>query len=387
MSRSQWAWTKSDGLFSAVVRRVGRLARRELRARPGDGLRVRTVSSLTPLSWVATALMLMLICSPAGALGKVGSPHSRASAASDTRRASRTAGITPKQHPPRAIDGPARPHAELLAFGAGYSAIHGSNAVRRLQRRLVQLGDSPGRIDGRYGPFTERAVIRFQNTHGLQVDGIAGAFTLAALAAAKPVLHVGSGYVRGGSPAVRRLQHDLASAGDRPGPADGRYGPLTERAVMRFQRARHLRVDGIAGPQTLDHLERPVAGRAHRPPAAGSLEATYHPPPHTSDARGVSRRAEPEKGQPAATAPWRTFCGLDPVDHRAALPGRGRTGHSTVARAAPPQERSARPGAAAGRQPACAGTRTRHPTAGGDLRARTSLGLDARTRSVAGRRD
>ena len=129
MSRSRWAWTKSHGLVSAVVRRAGRLARRELRARPGDGLRVRTVSSLTPLSWVATAVMLMLICSPAGALGKVGSPHSRASAASDTRRASRTAGVTPKPHPRRAIDGPTRPHAELLAFGTGYSA------TARLERR------------------------------------------------------------------------------------------------------------------------------------------------------------------------------------------------------------------------------------------------------------
>ena len=386
MSRSQWAWTKSDGLVSAVVRRAGRLARRELRARPGDGLRVRTVSSLTPLSWVATALMLMLICSPAGALGKVGSPHSRASAASDTRRASRTAGITPKQHPRRAIDGPARPHAELLAFGAGYSAIHGSNAVRRLQRRLVQLGDSPGRIDGRYGPFTERAVIRFQNTHGLQVDGIAGAFTLAALAAAKPVLHVGSGYVRGGSPAVRRLQHDLAAAGDRPGPADGRYGPLTERAVMRFQRARHLRVDGIAGPQTLDHLERPVAGRAHRPPQrvrSRPLTTRHRTRPTPAGSRGVPspRRASPPQprrgGRSAGSMLWiiALLCLVGAGLGIALWRGQRRPGDG--ARAPAPRRTAARRWR----------PRTRHPTAGGDLRARTSLGLDARTRSVAGRRD
>ena len=266
MSRSRWAWTKSYGLVSAVVRRAGGLARRELRARPGGGLRVRTVSSLTPLSWVATAVMLMLIWSPAGALGKVGSPHSRASAASDTRRASRTADVTPKPHARRAIAHRARPHAELLAFGTGYAATHGSSAVRRLQRRLLRLGYSPGRIDGRYGPLTERAVVRFQSTHGLQVDGIAGALTLAALSSTKPVLQVGSGYVRGGSPAVRQLQHDLVAAGYRSGPADGRYGPLTERAVMRFQRARHLRVDGIAGPQTLDHLERAAVRRAHHHP-------------------------------------------------------------------------------------------------------------------------
>ncbi|MGZ4273109.1 MAG: peptidoglycan-binding protein [Solirubrobacteraceae bacterium] len=208
----------------------------------------------------------MLVCSPAGALGKVSSPRSRASAASDTRRASRTARPTPKPHPRRAVGHPSRPRGELLAFGTGYSAIHGSSAVRRLQRRLMRLGYSPGRIDGRYGPLTEQAVSRFQTTYGMQVDGIAGPLTRAALASNQPVLHVGSGYARGGSPAVRRLQADLTAASYRPGPVDGRYGPLTERAVMRFQHAHHLQVDGIAGPQTLDHLERTVAGRPHHHP-------------------------------------------------------------------------------------------------------------------------
>ena len=287
MSRSRWAWTKSYGLVSAVVRRAGRLARRELRARPGDGLRVRPVSSLTPLSWVATAVMFMLICSPAGALGKVGSPHSRASAASDTRRASRTAGVTPKPHPRRAIDGPARPRAELLAFGTGYSATHGSIAVRRLQRRLLRLGYSPGRIDGRYGPLTERAVVRFQSTHGLQVDGIAGALTLATLASTKPVLQVGSGYVRGGSPAVRQLQHELVAAGYRSGSgrrairAAHRAGgdavsARSSSAGRRDRRAANARSPGAG------------CGGAGTPPrATGALEARNRPPPLKSDARGV----------------------------------------------------------------------------------------------------
>ena len=39
-----------------------------------------------------------------------------------------------------------------------------------------------------------------------------------------------------------------------PGPVDGRYGPRTENAVELFQRARGLRVDGIAGPLTLAAL-------------------------------------------------------------------------------------------------------------------------------------
>jgi peptidoglycan hydrolase-like protein with peptidoglycan-binding domain/tetratricopeptide (TPR) repeat protein len=301
VSRSQWAWSKSYALVSAVVRRAGRLARYELKARPGNGPLVRAVSSLTPLSWVATAVISMLLCAPAGALGKVGSPHSRVPAASDTRQTSRTARVSVKQHTRRVVAGHSRPRVELLGFGTGYSAPHGSNAVRKLQRHLARLGYSPGRIDGRYGPLTERAVRGFQSTHGLQIDGLAGRLTLAALVSAKPILRDGSGYKRGGSPAVRRLQHELAAVGDRPGPADGRYGPLTERAVMRFQRARHLRVDGIAGPRTLDRLKRAAAQRPHhqrpRPRShPSSTRARSRPVPAAP--HGTSSPARVSSGRP-----------------------------------------------------------------------------------------
>ena len=388
MSRSRWAWTKSHGLVSAVVRRAGRLARRELRARPGDGLRVRTVSSLTPLSWVATAVMLMLICSPAGALGKVGSPHSRASAASDTRRASRTAGVTPKPHPRRAIDGPTRPHAELLAFGTGYSAPHGSSAVRRLQRRLMRLGYSPGRNDGRYGPLTEQAVVRFQSTHGLQVDGIAGALTLAALASTKPVLQVGSGYARGGSPAVRQLQHDLVAASYRSGPADGRYGPLTERAVMRFQRARHLRVDGIAGPQTLDHLERAVVGRAHHHPRRVRSRPGTTPRRSRPTPAGSSGAPSPTRANSPQPRGGRHSAGSSSILWIIALVSLLVAGLGVALWRRQPRPRDGVPAPTTGPDdgPPLAGTRTRHRAAGGYERARVASGLDPRTSSVAGQR-
>lgn len=68
----------------------------------------------------------------------------------------------------------------VLALGSGYVG-HGSGRVRALQRRLLQAGYAPGPIDGRYGPRTEQAVIRFQAVHGLQVDGIAGPLTFAHL--------------------------------------------------------------------------------------------------------------------------------------------------------------------------------------------------------------
>lgn len=69
------------------------------------------------------------------------------------------------------------------------------------------------------------------------------------------LLAPGAGYGSlSGSALVRALQLRLARAGDRPGPIDGRYGPLTEHAVQRFQVAHGLTVDGIAGPVTLAAL-------------------------------------------------------------------------------------------------------------------------------------
>ena len=52
--------------------------------------------------------------------------------------------------------------------------------VEALQRRLLAKGFNPGPTDGVFGPKTEGAVKRFQERHGLQVDGIVGPKTMAA---------------------------------------------------------------------------------------------------------------------------------------------------------------------------------------------------------------
>ena len=74
---------------------------------------------------------------------------------------------------------------------------------------------------------------------------------------ARPItlLTFGTGYSSpNGSPRVVAMQRRLARAGFSPGPFDGRYGVLTQRAVMRFQAAHGLVVDGVAGPVTLGVL-------------------------------------------------------------------------------------------------------------------------------------
>jgi peptidoglycan hydrolase-like protein with peptidoglycan-binding domain len=64
--------------------------------------------------------------------------------------------------------------AGVLERGSGYGTGTGSDPVRMLQRRLRQLGVRPGPVDGLYGPLTQSAVERFQQRHGLAVDGIVG---------------------------------------------------------------------------------------------------------------------------------------------------------------------------------------------------------------------
>lgn len=55
-------------------------------------------------------------------------------------------------------------------------------AVTELQRALAQAGFDPGSVDGKFGANTERAVRAFQRAQGLEVDGVVGAQTRAALA-------------------------------------------------------------------------------------------------------------------------------------------------------------------------------------------------------------
>ncbi len=88
-----------------------------------------------------------------------------------------------------------------------------------------------------------------------------------------PVLALGSGYASPhGSPRVRTLQRDLERAGERPGAIDGRYGPITQHAVARFQADRGLILDGIAGPQTLGALAHPELLPGAGYPDGGSPE-------------------------------------------------------------------------------------------------------------------
>src|ERR1700751_5359977 len=212
MSCSRWAL--------AEARRRGRLVygageRRWVvgRSRLGPRLLPGAVSAAKCAAVMAAAGMLIIAVEPARAL-----------AASGRRGGGPRAQASP---PATQAAGPG-----VLGLGSGYGGGLDAALVRSLQRRLEGQGYSPGPIDGRYGPRTETAVDAFQRARGLRVDGIAGPLTLAALRTI--VLYPGTGYTGAGSSEVRGLQRQLRRDGAKPGPIDGRYGPMTEAAVRRF---------------------------------------------------------------------------------------------------------------------------------------------------------
>lgn len=55
---------------------------------------------------------------------------------------------------------------------------------------------------------------------------------------------------------IREAQIIFQILGYYRGDIDGYYGPLTEEAVMKFQKANGLAVDGIVGVNTYEALQR-----------------------------------------------------------------------------------------------------------------------------------
>jgi hypothetical protein len=123
--------------------------------------------------------------------------------------------------------------------------------VAGLQVALRAYGLYLGPIDGISGPATVRGVKRFQHRAGLRVDGKAGAATRRAFGPlGRPLF--GTRTLRRGAFGwdVSVLQFLLARRGELV-PIDGFFDAQTERALRRFQRARRLSIDGIAGDRTL----------------------------------------------------------------------------------------------------------------------------------------
>lgn len=132
------------------------------------------------------------------------------------------------------------------------------DAVKTLQDKLNTLGYNSGNVDGIFGAKTYAAVTAFQKANSLGVDGIVGKLTWGKLYGVSPAMPVETTTVVGrpmvsyGSrgDAVRKLQELLNALGYDCGSVDGIFGSKTKAAVLAFQKANGLGMDGIVGPLT-----------------------------------------------------------------------------------------------------------------------------------------
>ena len=131
--------------------------------------------------------------------------------------------------------------------------------VYKIQSRLKELGYTVGPLDGKFGKKTLAAVRCFQELNGLPVDGKVGPKTSEVLFGSDPVKYykkVTYTKLRRGDSgaAVKKLQMTLADLGLYAGEITGYYNYATYTAVCDYQNAVGLKVDGIAGQQTLSSL-------------------------------------------------------------------------------------------------------------------------------------
>lgn len=102
-------------------------------------------------------------------------------------------------------------------------------------------------------------MVAFQKANGLTADGIVGTATQNAITKAlelhyKKVLRYGS---RGEE--VKELQQNLQTLGYLSDTPDGIFGNNTKNAVMAFQKANGLSVDGVVGSDTKKAIEAALA--------------------------------------------------------------------------------------------------------------------------------
>jgi peptidoglycan hydrolase-like protein with peptidoglycan-binding domain len=125
--------------------------------------------------------------------------------------------------------------------------------IAEVQLRLMELGymekDEPTTY---YGYGTEYALQLFQRKHALQVDGLLGEKTMAALFSDEAQPYTVKLGDRGTD--VKSIQEQLIELKYLKSGSTGYFGTDTEAAVKIFQQRNGLAVDGCVGSQTLEAL-------------------------------------------------------------------------------------------------------------------------------------
>lgn len=159
-------------------------------------------------------------------------------------------------------------------------AENGYLSGEALQTLLTERGFYTGPITGFVGPLTTEAILKAQQTYGLDQDGIAGPMTIAALESdsyTTTATNTGSSSESDSSYGAdgTYLQQLLTDRGFYSGPITGYIGSLTKDAILRAQAFYGLEQDGIAGPKTLAALETDDYGSSHSVNVSDSSDANY----------------------------------------------------------------------------------------------------------------
>ena len=133
------------------------------------------------------------------------------------------------------------------------------NEITTIQSQLNKKGFNVGTVDGVAGAATYNSVISFQSKNGLTADGQVGPATWDVLFdtisggnSYSRILKLTSPLMYGED--IRAVQNKLNSLGYNAGTADGYYGNDTRNAVINFQTARGIDIDGEVGPTTWNTL-------------------------------------------------------------------------------------------------------------------------------------
>jgi uncharacterized repeat protein (TIGR02543 family) len=145
-------------------------------------------------------------------------------------------------------------HEKCIAYTGLLRSGSSGSAVRELQQELNVKGYALA-ADGIFGPKTKAAVMKFQKSQGIAVDGIVGPVTWGRLFggswkdnSCRTLLMQGSA-----GTAVKEVQKVLNKKGYVLA-ADGVFGPKTKAAVTSFQRSQGIAADGIVGDITWGRL-------------------------------------------------------------------------------------------------------------------------------------
>ena len=133
----------------------------------------------------------------------------------------------------------------------------------KVQTWLQQQSLYTGTIDGLMGPTTEQALLTAEHNLDLAPSGRLSLQLLAHIAQ-QPAATITDKKTQASKTTVpinqielvRHIQQRLNAQGFSAGPADGKAGPATRKAISAFQKKAGLAVDGIASEQVLIALDK-----------------------------------------------------------------------------------------------------------------------------------